>query len=238
LKIDIKEIFDNKVKQLEESGIIEKALGDAIEKTVLKAIDDALDGYSLQRSIEDKISREVSEVVSDLGFTAYNSFIVEKLKAITEGACREDIAQKIQKLFDEMLVVKRDNIKLSEICEKYREWICEDVDEQEKYDLQRFYVSISQADSPFDWITIKFAKEEPKRYGDTHIEFTVHRNHDKTTGRLGRVVIDGYNVKEKINFKSMSDIELLLINLVYNETPIIIDVEDDDDVDSSFDVDY
>jgi hypothetical protein len=35
----------------------------------------------------------------------------------------------------------------------------------------------------------------------------------------------------------MTDIECLLVNISYNKTPIEIDVEHEDDIDSSFDID-
>jgi hypothetical protein len=125
LNINIQEIVDNKLKALNDDGTIKTAIEKTIETTVLKAITDALGDYKLRNAIEDQVSKEVSAVVADIGFTAYNSFIAEKVKQITEGVCRVDIAEKIQKTFDEMLVMKHEGIKLSEIFEKYREWVCE-----------------------------------------------------------------------------------------------------------------
>lgn len=241
MKIDIQEIINNKIKDMEEKKTIEKTIEDTIEKTIVKAITDALDGYSLRRDIEDKISKEVSSVVADIGFTAYNSFISEKVKAITEGVCREDIAAKIQKTFDEMLVVKRDSVKLSEICDKYRDWICAETEEPEKYELEKFYAEIEE--SKYGWLTFKFAKEEPtygRRSADNSIEFTVHKNNDdEGTGWIGTstVYIEGDSINEKLKFGRMSDVELLLINIAYNKTPIIIDIEDEDDIDNYFDID-
>jgi hypothetical protein len=70
------------------------------------------------------------------------------------------------------------------------------------------------------------------------IRFTLHRKHGtKDMGYIGNTFIDGYNIKEKFRFGHMSTIELLLVNLTYNETPIIIDIESEDDIDSSYDVD-
>lgn len=242
MKIDIQEIVNNKVKAMEESGVIQKTIEDTIEKSVLGAIDNALDGYRLKREIEDKIKKEVSSIVSDIGFTAYNSFIVEKVKSITEGFCRADIAEKIQKTFDNMLMMKKENIKLSEIFEMYREWVCKEVEDPDKYSYERFHVKFEKHEI-HDWYDIELAKEKPESkygcsYGDDVIKFTLHQSSsNKGEGWIGNTYLDGVNIKEKYKFGSCTDVELLLVNLTLNQTTIIIDVEDEDDIDNSYDID-
>lgn len=241
MNIDISKIINDKIKNMDENKIVEKAIEDTIEKTIIKAVTDSIDGYSMKRLIEDKVEKEVSEVVSQVGFTAYNSFIAEKIKKITEGVINDDISKKIEQTFNEILVMKRDNIKLSEICEKYREYICEEVEESEKYSLENFYVSVEDKGYPYDWLEFKFAKEKSgyRSILDEGVEFTVHRNRDnKNLGWINTVYIDGNSISDKIKFGNMSEIESLLVNLAYNKTPIIIDVESEDDIDSSFDVGY
>jgi len=240
MKIDIQEIINEKIKDMEDKRVVEKTIQETLEKSIVNAITSAMDGYSLKRNIEEKITKEVSSVVADIGFTAYNSFIAEKVKMITEGICQKDIADKIQKTFNEILVIKRDNIKLSEICDKYREWICNDVEEPEKYNLENYYVNIEEGD--YGWLTFKFGREKPSSYSrrsnENSIEFTVHKNHDnKKMGWISSVYIDGYNLDNKLNFGRMSEIELLLVNISYNKTPVEIDIESEDDIDSSFDID-
>ncbi|MEL7654638.1 MAG: hypothetical protein AAGU75_01875 [Bacillota bacterium] len=56
-------------------------------------------------------------------------------------------------------------------------------------------------------------------------------------GWIGSVYIDGHGIDNKLNFGRMSEIEALLVNLTYNKTPIIIDVESEDDLDTSFYID-
>lgn len=239
MKIDIQEIINQKVKDMEETKVVEKAIEDTLEKTILKAVTDALDGYSLKRMLEDKVTKEISEVVSSIGFTAYNSFIAEKVKKIVEDTCYGDISNKIQKTFNDILIVKKESIKLSEICELYRDYICENTEDEEKYSLERFHVEFEE--SEYGWLEITFAKEKPtSRYSNSYdsINFIVHKDRkDNSKGWIGSVHIDGYSIKEKLSFKNMSDVELLLVNLSYNQTPIIIDIEDEDDIDNHFDVD-
>ncbi|HYF75277.1 MAG TPA: hypothetical protein VD757_01710 [Candidatus Nitrosocosmicus sp.] len=241
MNINIQEIVDNKIKSLNDDGTIKNAIEKTIETTMLKSITDALGDYSLRRSIQDQVEKEVSAVVKGIGFTAYNSFIAEKVKQITEEVCRQDIAQKIQEVFNNILVIKRESAKLSEICKAYRDWICEEVEESEKYSLERFHVSIEEKEYPYDWLTFKFDKEKSSRYrsdSDEAIEFTVHRNYkDKNMGTIGTLYIGGYSTDKTLCFRNMSKIEALLLNFKYNNTPIEIDIESEDDIDNSFDVD-
>lgn len=238
--INIQDIVNEKIKDMEERKIIEITIGETLEKTILKAVVDALEGYKIKRSIEEKISNEVSSVVNDIGFTAYNSFIAEKVKEITESVCMAEISGKIQDIFNKMLIAKRDIVKISEIFDKYREWVCETVENIEKYDLQNFHIKFEKNEK-WGWFDIELAKKEPAgRYGigDDVIKFTLHRKcDDKSKGFISGVYLDGLDVKKKIRMGHMTEIELLLVNIMYNETPIDIDVESQDDIDSSYDID-
>lgn len=246
MNIDINAIVNNKLKKMEENKQIEKLLEENIEKAITKGIEGALDSYSLKRQIEDKVEKQVSEVVKDIGFTGYNGFITEKIKQITEDVCRDDIADKIQKTFNELLVVKRENIKLSEIFEEYRDYMCESTDEYEKYQLENFWIDVNE-DEEYKWLTFKMAKEKPSGYSyrneENYIEFTIHRKsknedeEDYKKGWLGTVYVGEKNLKDTLKLGNMSKVESLIANIYYNETPIIIDVECEDDIDNYFDVD-
>lgn len=246
MNIDINVIVTKKLKEMKENKSIEKLLEENIEKAITKGIEGALDSYSLQREIENKIETQVSAVVKEIGFTGYNGFISEKIKQITEDVCRDDIATKIQKTFNDLLIVKRDNIKLSEIFEEYRNYMCESTDESEKYELERFYVEVNE-EASYRWITFKMAKEKPERYShrseDDYIEFTIHRNssneenEDYKKGWMGTVYLGEKNLKDTLKIGSMSKVESLITNIYYNKTPIIIDIECEDDIDCYFDVD-
>ncbi|NFL75344.1 hypothetical protein FDB81_06280 [Clostridium sporogenes] len=246
MNIDINAIVNNKLKEMEENKQIEKLLEENIEKAITNGIEGALESYSLRRQIEDKVEKQVSEVVKDIGFTGYNGFIAEKIKQITEDVCRDDIADKIQKTFNELLVVKRENIRLSEIFEEYRDYMCESTDEAEKYQLENFWIDVNE-DEEYRWLTFKMAKEKPSKYlyrnEEDYIEFTIHRKSYKedeegyTKGWLGTVYVGEKKLKDTLKLGNMSKVESLIANIYYNETPIIIDVECEDDIDNYFDVD-
>jgi len=229
--ININELVNNKIKELEESKKIEKTIEEVLEKTILEAVADAIKSYELKRNIRDKMTKQISEVVKDIGFEGYNSFIVEKLKQIIDGTCKKDFEEKIQESFKELLMVKHESIKLSKIFETYREWISNHLDEDEK-NYDGFYASMEK--SSYSWYTIILAKEKPLSYSrKDSIEFTVHiRNNGE--GWIGTIYLNGVDIEESIPFGYLTKFESFLINLKYNKTPIIIDVEAEDDIDTSY----
>lgn len=238
MNIDISKIVNDKIKDMEEKKVVETTIQETIEKTITATIKSSLEGYKLKSMIEDKMEKEVSDVVSSIGFTGYNGFIAEKVKEIVQGTLKADVVEKITKKFNEILIRKRDKIKLSEICDAYREYICEHVEESEKYELENFYVSIKEHEE-YHWVDVKLAKANDKySYDNNEISFTIHRrSNNYDVGYIGSLNIDGYQIDKTLRFGHMSDIELLLVNLKYNDTPVEIDV-DEDDIDSSFDIDY
>jgi hypothetical protein len=70
------------------------------------------------------------------------------------------------------------------------------------------------------------------------IIFTLHKTHNKPGwGWISSTYIDGCDVKKKFKFGGLSSFDLMLVNISLNETPIEIDITDEDDIDNSYDVD-
>lgn len=239
MNINIGEIVNNKIKEMEEKKVIETLIAETTEKSVTKAITDAIDGYTIKRIIEKKVEENVNELVNDIGFTAYNTFIADTIKNTMQGVVQEDLKNKVIRSIDDVLLHKRESIKLSEIFEEYREYLNDELDDQEKYDLENFILEID--DDGRGWIDYKLSKEKSSsswRGNSWDIEFTIHENYkDETTGRISWVkkdgiTIDGYNIP-----KYRSRFDDMLINLSFNKTKIEIDIEDEDDIDTSLDWD-
>ena len=241
MELNIQQIADQKIREMHESGQVKKHLEDAVENAVLKAIDQAVNGYEIKRELENAVKKGVSSVAAEIDFTAYNGFIAEKVKQLTEGVLIADVATKLQNQFDSLFIKKTQTIALSEVLDKYRDWICESVDEAEKYDLERYYAVIEESD--YGWLTFRMAKAKPERYGykdpdECYFTFVIHRNKAETgVGRLSSVTIGNVDYSKGITFKNLSDFEVFILNLLYNDTVITVDVTDEDDIDTSFDID-
>ncbi|MGL5718075.1 MAG: hypothetical protein ACRCX2_34040 [Paraclostridium sp.] len=237
MNINISEIVNNKIKEMEENKVVETLIAETIEKSVTKAITDAIDGYVIKRTIEKKIEENVNGLVNEIGFTAYNTFIANSIKDVIEGTVQEDLKNKIIKSIDDVLLHKRESIKLSEIFEKYREYLNDELENQEKYDLENFIIEVE--DDERGWRDYKLSKERVSsswRGDNWDIEFTIHENYkDETTGKISWVKKDGKTIDSHNIPKYRSGFDDLLINLSFNKTKIEIDIDDEDDVDTSLD---
>lgn len=241
MNIDITEIIQKKLETMEEEKVIEKAIETTIENTVIKAVEESLESYQLRCAIEEKITKEVSKVAAGIDFQSYNGFIAEKMKEIINETCREDICQKVEKKFKDLFLCQIEEIKLSSIFETYREIACKEVEEQEKWEREEGWHCKCKANKVHDWIEceLDYEKKEYRYRADSRISFIVHRDYfDKTKGRILNLYLEGNNFNKTFRFGRLNDVELLLIQAVMNEIPIMVDIEDTADIDNSFDVGY
>ena len=247
MSIDINKIVQKKIAEMEESGEIKKHLEDKLQSLILDSVSSALSDYDLKRQLQKKIENCISPCLDTLDFTAYNSFICEKIKQITEQELQEDIAKKVSSTFENIFMLKRENIKLSEIFKAYREWIIDDLEDDEKYELcNEFYASIEKEDS--FWLRCGISKEEPDKstyLGDRKdiyrcdFGFTIFKPSIKEgIGKISTVYFEGQSVKDVLKVTSYNEFQKLLLNLYYNETPIIIDIEEEIDIDTSLGLDF
>lgn len=242
MNINVTEIVQSKIDSLDAEGVVEKAIVETFEKAVIKAVTDSLDSYKLRNTIENKMTEQVSKVVADLDFQSYNSFMVEKMMQIINETCREDVCQKIEKKFRDIFLCQLTKIKLSDIFKKYREIACQDVEEQDKWERvdDGWHCKCELSEYGRIDCELDYKNMGSHRYkADSQISFTVHRNHeDKSEGKIICLYLDGKKLEEKFKFGRLNDVELILVQAAMNEIPIIIDVEDTDDIDNSFDVGY
>lgn len=236
MNLDIQAIADSKIQEMQDSGEIKKRIEEDVEKTVLCAIDDSLNGYKLRDQIEGQITHDVSETLKNIDFTTYNGFIAEQIKSLTEGVLRDDVAQKIQKTFNDILIQKHDGIKLSEIFEKYRGWVNENTEESEKYERQNFVCKLDEKeDGNWTDYTVTFNDEEMDSYDNPEVKFSLLRYGDRPSASISSLWIDGEWTKSMFQIGRLSEVQALIANLYYNDTKIILDIDDVDDSDE-FDI--
>lgn len=207
----------------------------------MKAVEDSLGSYKLRNTIEQKITEQVSKVAADLDFQSYNAFVIEKMSQIMNETCREDICKKAEKRFRDLFLCKRKEIKLSSIFEKYGEIACEEVEEEEKFNrMDEGWHCKCEINEKYGWIDceLDYNDRVHKYSSDSAISFLVHKIPSDSRGVIKLLYLDGREINEKFSFGRLNDVELMLVQAVMNEIPIIIDVEHTYDIDNSFDVDY
>ena len=243
--LDVNKIAQDKITAMEENGQVKEHIEKEVEKLVLSSITNAVSGFNIRREIEKKAEESISQVIGALDFTAYNSFIAEKVRQLTEGALREDVAKKVNDAFESIFIQKRESIKLSEIFKAYRERLISDLDESEQYELGNCFYAETENNEHYGWLKCRLSKEKPKNSylvkkcnSDFDFVFTVNRETgNSNVGTILTAYFEGDDVQKKLKFYSYNDFEVLILNLLYNNTPIEIDIEDDSDIDTSLGLD-
>lgn len=242
MNIDVSKIVSDKLEQLDADGVIKRKIEETVEKTVMESITSELSSYSFRNSISEQVKNSVSKVAADCGFSAYNGFIAQTVKTILQEQYSEDISEKVQKSLNDVLLQKHENIRLSDIFKRYREWVLENTDEDEKYERGEFTADLEvKEDGHFTHYTCRFA-DHPlkngylggKERGEIEIRFCVYG--EKQSETIYNLYLNDRNLKDTLKIGILSDFEAFIANLYYNNTEIALDVDNVDD-DTSFDID-
>jgi hypothetical protein len=229
--INVEEIVMNKLKEMDASGLITKKIEEAIESSVNYVIKESFDRYSFTNEIRKKMEEEVSQVVKQVSFSGYNSFIAETLNRMINETAKQDLLGKIEEVFNSCLLVKHEGMKLSQLIEMFREQMNEmDYQDKDKIDFE-FYANIEDRDKYF--FTISLGKEKPSysRYdADVYMHFS--RSTDKNKCKLIGLRFNGKEVEKILAFSYMNELERVLANLFYNKTDIELDIDLEDDIET------
>lgn len=244
MKIDIQEIVNAKLKEMEEGKVLETLITSTVEKAVTKAVTDAIGGYSIKRILEDKIEKDVKAGVEQVGFTAYNTLVTEQVSNLINTVLKDDLAEKVQRIFEQIMINKRESIKLSEIIDEYKK-LYEDMDYDEYRDLEdgHFYVDWEEEqDGSFRHLKLIMAQEQQDKSSglyssnysgseDKKLELRLCSYKDKNAS-ISSVRFEGKKLNDLSTLRRISDFEALLMNLYLNKTEVEIDIEDEDDIET------
>lgn len=239
MNIDFNEVIQNKLQQMEAEGVIQKKIEESLEASIMKAIDDQLSNWQFRNSLGKQLEEGISRVASDCGLSAYNTFITEKVRAIVDVMASEDLGKKIETAVSEILVQRYENVKLSDIFHRFREYVMEHVDASDKYERQNFVSRLDVRESGcFTCYTCKFSEQsewDPEDSDSIEIRFSRYRE-DKT--RVGSITIGRYDVKNSLRLGYMSEFERFVTNLYFNGNEIEMDVEEVDATNDDSYIDY
>lgn len=228
MEIDINVIASEKIKELHESGILKKRIKEGIEKTINEAIDSAVRDYTFKNEIEKKIESELSTVAKDMNFSAYTSYLSKQMEKLIGKYVKGELAEKVKAEFSKIYLEKRETIKLSEIFNEYKSWLETELSDDEKRNWGHINVDIRDE----GYITYKLGKPTSKSVfssRDKEFEFTLFFGSYKERGKgsIGYVRINGSEIDKGIISKYLSDFEALILNLMFNDTEIIVDIQPD-----------
>ncbi len=241
MELNISEIVTAKLAQMERDGIVQKTIEESLEKGVLDAITSELNSYAFKHAISQQVSQCIGEVAANCGFSAYNGFIAERVKAIIQDMYTTDISQKVQSALNDVMLKKHENVKLSEIFQAYRDWVIQHTDIEDKYERREFTRQLNEDErGNFTHYTCAFADHPlddtygSDDQGDIVLRLCAYNKENKTV--ISRVYLDGRNISQSLRIGSLADFEAFVVNLFYSKTEIILDVEDVEEY-SHFDID-
>ena len=240
MELNINEIASAKIQSMHESGEIRKRIEEGVEKSIYSAIDSACQDYQFRSTIEKSIENVLGEVAKGVNVDAYKNFLISRLNKAFSSHVKKDIGDKIEADFKRIYLDTPKDIKLSQLVEKYKEWLLTRLDEEERRDWGKFDISFNSEYKY--WFDVELKK--PNTHRTSELEnfcFTIHYE-DGTNNKLGYVSSARIGYKDfgkELNFGRVSDFEALIFNLMYTRTRIEIDMEDVDCIDTYlYDDDY
>ena len=229
MNIDFNEIVQQKLAQMEAEGVIQKKIENALEKSIMDAIDSQLGSYSFQNALGKQLEDGVSRLAKDCGLSAYNGFIAERVKDIISGLASDDMSKKIENAVRGVLVRRYEGMKLSDIFKRYRKHVMDTVDESEQYDRQEFIMELEINESytgSFTYYTCKFCPEpeyDADDYDSVEVRFFQCRN--EQTASISSLTIGGLDMSKTLKFHCLDPFDQFLVNLFLNKTEIILDAD-------------
>lgn len=252
MQIDISKIIQDKLAAMESDGSVKQLIEDNVENAVREAIESALGGYKMRQELEKVLADMLPDIVKDIGLDGYNAFVAETVKKLAIAGIKESARTTINERVEEILLKKRQDIKLSEILKMWRDDM-NDNDEEEKRDHNEendgFTCRVDQTRSSseyFKYFKLLFDEEGDKEGTDPD-EYAIivkiqcwtgtGSGYDRTmqgsyfSGEIQEIYIDGNRVSKQFVNRTPSRFEALLMNLYLNKTKIIMDLDkyDEDD---------
>lgn len=145
MNIDISQIVTDKVAAMESDGVIKTEIEKHVEDSVKEAIRNVFSGYRIRQEIETVLAQQVPGIVRQIGLDGYNAFVAETVKKLVVTAVKEDAAKVLNERIEEILLMKRKEIRVSEILKGYRDYANLNDDEDEKHDLNEITMDIPAA---------------------------------------------------------------------------------------------
>lgn len=229
-----------------------EAISAAVVKTTNHAIQETLGTYSdFGKQLKQSVATSFA-IGPAIDIPSYSHAILavlcQQVEAVKDDAMRRIIAERMA----EILEPAPETIKLSEVLEKYKEYVKEQNAGGCHCDGEgRFYLDIKQGSSD-SFIYVTLNDEEPRKFRNAEIEFHIHiRDFRQLTesqqaaaavdklprGRVYSLTFDGKKECEKSIFAGqVYGFQKVLFDMMVSKTLVVVDVDEADDFDTSYSV--
>lgn len=227
MELDINRIANDRINVLLESGELEKLISDGIEKNVKDAITRATSDYSWKRAIEDNLQKVIGEVASKVNFSAYANFLRDRMNEQMERHVKNEMLNVMKDAFEKTYFNVPQNVKLSDILNKYKSYIENNLDNEDRKEWGRIELKIEHN---CGFLEIKAGSPNRSSYGrfDNGLEISLLKG-DKGSNKskICYVRSNGNDFRTAMDLNRLSDFEVLIFNLMFTRTDIEIDIEED-----------
>jgi hypothetical protein len=227
-----------------------EAISAAVVKTTNHAIQETLGTYSdFGKQLKQSVAASFA-IGQPLDIPSYSHAVLamlrQQVEAVKDKAMRRIIAERMT----EILEPAPETIRLSEVLEKYKEYVKSQNSGGCHCDGEgRFYLDIKQGSSEgFIYVTLN--DEKPGKYGSAEVEFHIHIHDDwqltesqkaaaavdkLPRGEVYSLTFDGKKECEKSIFAGqVYGFQKVLFDMMVSKTLVVVDVDDADDFDTSY----
>ena len=222
--MNITEIINKAIKDMNIEQIIIEKTQESIKETLESIIRDTFKSYSnFGKELEKKVSEELKINLDEIKLDEYNQIIISLFRqSLKENSTNNlYLKEKIDDLVKELTQTEiKQEYKLSEIVELYKEEFSEDAQEDE---IEEMYLNVV-IESNF-WTRIYLNKKEVNHKHEAEVQFSV----DHKTGRIEHLNLEGDMIKGRAIYKNrVYGVDKLLYQIYLVGAKIIVDEKDCD----------
>lgn len=177
---EIQNIVNNKVQAMVDSGQIQKAVEDGVEKAILNAINKQFDSYgNITKQIEESLKGGLQVDTSDLPFETYNEQMLVLIKSKLDNMFQDQAAEKFLAEMDKALKPAPKEMDIHEFVETITDtW--RDHETWDRNDMDNFaYVEIESPKYPISGHSLKIWKQREDRFHEAMPDLHLYVNDGK-----------------------------------------------------------
>jgi hypothetical protein len=131
--MNIKQIIFNSIEKMELTGIIDNAIEKEIKEAIHHIIKEEFSWYSdFGKALKEHIKNEIKIDLSTISLKEYNQTIINICRGLLEESLIKDSENQIKNLLNTFDIDIPENIKLSEIVEKIKDFWLADIEDQKE----------------------------------------------------------------------------------------------------------
>lgn len=231
--LNINEIVQGELNKMQESGAIETAISESINKTILRCVTEKFTDYDLRKVINENLEKNINSCISQIDFSSYNGLIINIFKSLIDNQLKADIVEKAEAYIKNMLFVKRETILFSELCDAYLKHI-HDASDYSGYleTYNKYKLTLKESDNrgmSSKYFTIDLFLKGIS-YNEEEVYIGIKQVNEGEELELAEIyhITYGNRSLQQISLGNKSDFEIFLINLLMNNTKIVFDIHEDD----------